>query len=191
LGRWRLIPTTDDGAVPGIHIWLRRWFTSMAILGAGVAILLVVPIRDFSTGRWASIFHLSYVNEDTRAGLLGEPLAWYLMFFVPALAWHLLDVGHITLRPVTCSGWDRLVYRALTFGLVLALSCVVAFRSELFTFAVDTSVVHSFDGDMLDEPGWLFGLFYAAFLLICASLLERLFRAIGHLARRLDWVPAA
>jgi hypothetical protein len=78
----RLIPRADDRAMPGIHIWLRRWFTSLATLWVSVIGLIVVPFRDPYGEGWTSVFQLPQLSSDVRVTLFGEALAYYMLFFL-------------------------------------------------------------------------------------------------------------
>src|SRR4051812_24486418 len=120
--------------MPGIHIWLRRWFTSLAILWASVIGLIVVPFRDPYGDGWASIFQLPQLSSDVRVSLFGEALAYYMSLFLFILLWHLLDCRYLTVRPVTSPRWDRLGYRVMTLGLIAAALAQAAFRSRLFEY---------------------------------------------------------
>ena len=91
----------DRPVEPGIRIWLQRWFTSMAIVLGGSALILATPIRDPGYGTWASVFTAHGVFGDQALPTLLDPLAWYLIIMPPLLMWHLLDVRYITRAPST------------------------------------------------------------------------------------------
>jgi hypothetical protein len=178
----RLIPRADDRAMPGIHIWLRRWFTSLAILWASVIGLIVVPFRDPYADGWTSIFQLPQLSGDVRVTLFGEALAYYMSFFLFIFLWHLLDWRYLTMRPVTLPRWDRLGYRVMTLGLIAAALAQATFRSRLFEYVIYDDTIYGFDGPPAYEPLWLQGLWYAALVAIGGGIVERAARAIARRA---------
>jgi len=163
---------------------LGRWFTSMAIVVAGSAILFFLPVRDI--GRegdpWISIFTIRTL-WDVEWTIFLDPALWYFGAFALLVAWHLLDGRYITLAPVRPSRGDRIGYRLMTLALGIMLVC----------FAIDHSraLAFPFGHALIGQPDWLGWLSILCLRGLFVALLDRAGRLVWRVVRAVSARRAA